>query len=105
MQIFMFIFVALLFYVLTPGVFLSLPPKSSKRVVALTHAVVFAVVWTLIHKTVWNFGTSMGWTAPRQQRPRNNYVENFFEGFKEGKRGGKGGKKGKKDATTTSPPS
>ena len=35
---------AILFYLLTPGVILSLPPGSSFQVQALTHAVVFAVV-------------------------------------------------------------
>lgn len=39
---------ALLFYVLTPGVFLSLPPGQPFWVQALTHGVVFA----LVHKYV-----------------------------------------------------
>ena len=34
---------ALLFFLLTPGVLLSLPPGGSKLVVAATHALVFAV--------------------------------------------------------------
>ena len=49
----MFVYVAVLFFVLTPGVLLSLPPKSSKFVVAATHAVVFAIVYHLTHKMVW----------------------------------------------------
>ena len=40
---------ALLFFVLTPGVVLSLPPGGSKMVVAATHAVVFAIVHKLLH--------------------------------------------------------
>ena len=48
----MSLFVAALFYVLTPGILVSLPPKGSKMVVALTHAVVFAVVFALVHKMV-----------------------------------------------------
>ncbi len=39
---------AALFYVLVPGVLLSLPPGASFQVQALTHAVVFA----LVHKWV-----------------------------------------------------
>lgn len=35
---------ALLFFVLTPGVLVSLPPGGGKLVVAATHAVVFALV-------------------------------------------------------------
>jgi hypothetical protein len=34
---------AVLFFLLTPGVLLSLPPGGSKLVVAATHAIVFAV--------------------------------------------------------------
>ena len=39
---------AVLFYVLTPGVLLSLPPGASFQTQAMTHAVVFA----LVHKFV-----------------------------------------------------
>lgn len=49
----MFVYAFLLFFVLTPGILLSLPPKSGKITVALTHALVFALVWTLTHKMVW----------------------------------------------------
>ena len=35
---------ALLFYVLTPGILLRLPPGGSQMTVAATHALVFAVV-------------------------------------------------------------
>lgn len=34
---------ALLFFLLTPGVLVSLPPGGTKLVVAATHAVVFAI--------------------------------------------------------------
>ena len=47
-------YIAILFFVLTPGVLLSLPPKSSKFVVAATHAVVFALVYHFTHKLVWS---------------------------------------------------
>lgn len=40
---------ALLFFVLTPGILLSLPPGGSQMTVAATHAVVFAVVHKLLH--------------------------------------------------------
>jgi len=50
----MSLFVAALFFVLTPGVFLTLPPKGSVYVVAAVHGVVFALVYHLTHKIVWN---------------------------------------------------
>uniref|UniRef100_A0A6C0E8U1 Uncharacterized protein n=1 Tax=viral metagenome TaxID=1070528 RepID=A0A6C0E8U1_9ZZZZ len=38
------LYVAILFFLLTPGILLSLPPKGGKYVVAIVHAIVFAVV-------------------------------------------------------------
>ena len=49
----MSLYAAVLFFVLTPGVLLSLPPGGSRTTVALTHAVVFGVVWALSHKLVY----------------------------------------------------
>ncbi len=44
--------IAALFFVLTPGVLLSLPRGGSKFVVAATHAVVFALVFHFTQKTL-----------------------------------------------------
>ena len=57
----MSLFVALLFVVLTPGVLLSLPPLGSLLEKALVHGVVFALVYHLSHKAVWNalYGSGM----------------------------------------------
>jgi hypothetical protein len=52
MSIVMFVYAFLLFFVLTPGILLSLPPKGSKIIVALTHAFVFALVWHFTNKLV-----------------------------------------------------
>lgn len=65
------IYVALLFFVLTPGVLVTLPPKSSKLVVAAFHALVFALVWHFTHKLVWSASVSIG--APGKK-------EGFHEG-------------------------
>ena len=46
------LYLVVLFVVLTPGVFVSLPPKAGKLTVALTHAVVFVVVYQLTSKMV-----------------------------------------------------
>lgn len=48
----MTLYVAALFFVLTPGVLVSLPPGGKKMTVALVHAVIFAVVYQLTHKMV-----------------------------------------------------
>jgi hypothetical protein len=47
-------FAALLFFALTPGVLLSIPPGGSKLAVAATHGVVFAIVYHYTHRAVWN---------------------------------------------------
>ena len=48
----MFLYTALLFFLLTPGILLTLPPKGKKMTVALVHALVFGIVFTLSHKTM-----------------------------------------------------
>ena len=48
------LYFAVLFFVLSPGILLSLPTGGSKVTVAATHSVVFALVYTLTHKMVWN---------------------------------------------------
>jgi hypothetical protein len=59
MNVIMFIYVFVLFFVLTPGVLVYLPPKSSKMITAATHAVIFALIWTLTHKMVWRLTSRM----------------------------------------------
>ena len=39
------LYLVFLFYVLTPNVLLRIPPNGSKHVVALVHAVIFALVY------------------------------------------------------------
>ena len=51
------VYVALLFFVLVPGVLLSLPPGGSKLVVAAVHAVVFGLVYHFTHKIVGRLGS------------------------------------------------
>jgi hypothetical protein len=49
-HVYMSLFMAVLFFVLTPGVLLRLPVGGSKLQVAATHAVVFALVYHFTHK-------------------------------------------------------
>lgn len=49
----MLVYIAVLFVALTPGILLSLPPKGSKLLVAVTHGLVFALVYHFTHKLVW----------------------------------------------------
>jgi hypothetical protein len=49
----MAVYAAVLFYLLTPGVLVTLPPGASRMTVNLTHAAVFGVAWMLTHKMAW----------------------------------------------------
>jgi hypothetical protein len=51
----MSLIVAALFFVLTPGILLSLPRGGSKYVVAAVHAAVFGLIFQLSHKALMNF--------------------------------------------------
>ena len=42
-----FIFTVFLFVVLTPAIFVRLPPKGNKWIVALVHGIVFATIYYL----------------------------------------------------------
>ena len=53
MDIAMFVYAALLFFVLTPGILVRIPPNGNKRLVSAVHAVVFGLVWSLSHKFIW----------------------------------------------------
>ena len=59
MNVYMSLYVALLFVALTPGVLLSLPPGGSKLVVAATHGVVFALIYCLTKNYVMNATRNM----------------------------------------------
>jgi len=75
---------ALLFFVLTPNVLLRLPTKGSVRVVALVHALVFALIFHFTHKLVWQASVSMSLPSAHAVAKK--------EGFNgAGKGAGKGG--------------
>jgi len=69
------IYSAILFFILTPGIFVRLPPKASNMVVTATHAVIFALIFHFTHKMVWMATINLG--APIMVKK---------EGFREGKR-------------------
>lgn len=52
MNFFMFLYMFVLFFLLTPGILVTLPPKGSVMVVAATHALVFSLLFCITNKTV-----------------------------------------------------
>ena len=58
MNLFFTFYVTLLFFLLTPGILLTLPSTNSKRrTIALVHAGIFAVIFLLTCKYVWKIST------------------------------------------------
>ena len=53
------LYAAILFFLLTPAILVSLPPRGGKYTVAAVHALVFAIVFHFTHKSVWRFGVSL----------------------------------------------
>jgi hypothetical protein len=49
----MAVYAAVLFFLLTPGVLVTLPPGASRMTVNLIHAAVFGAVWMVSHKLMW----------------------------------------------------
>jgi hypothetical protein len=52
MDMLMSLLAGLLFFLLTPGILVTLPTKGSKITVALVHAVIFALIYYLTYKVV-----------------------------------------------------
>jgi len=50
----MTLFTAVLFIALTPGILVTLPPKGSKLAIAVTHGLLFALIYAVTHKAVWH---------------------------------------------------
>ena len=59
MSLLVTLYVAVLFFLLTPAILVSLPPKGGKFTVAAVHALVFALIFHFTHKLVWRFGVSL----------------------------------------------
>ena len=53
MGLFVSLYLVVLVFLLTPSLFVRLPPNGSKWVVALVHALIVGVVFFLTHKMVW----------------------------------------------------
>ena len=53
MNVFLSLYLALLFVAFVPGVLVTLPKGGSKYTVLAVHALLFSVVWHFTNKTVW----------------------------------------------------
>jgi hypothetical protein len=69
MSLLVTLYVAVLFFLLTPAILVSLPPKGGKFTVAAVHALVFALIFHFTHKIVWRFGVSLEGMADTTTEP------------------------------------
>jgi hypothetical protein len=59
MSLFVSLYVAILFFILTPGILVTLPPKSGRYTVAFVHALVFSLIFYFTYNIVWRIGVRM----------------------------------------------
>lgn len=55
-----FVILVLFFVLLTPGILVTLPPRSGKLTVAITHGVVFALLYVVLGQVVRKLFNSIG---------------------------------------------
>lgn len=78
MNVFMAVYFAILFFLLSPGVLLRLPQNGSKMTVAAVHAAVFGVLAFLTGKFVWRLSHRLGMEGmtPLDIKPSEENKEN-----------------------------
>ena len=80
MSLLVSLYAAILFFVLVPGVLLSIPRRGSKLTVAAVHALVFGLIYHFTHKLVWRLGVSLeGFSAPEISAPKESMKESMEE--------------------------
>jgi hypothetical protein len=78
MSLLVSLYAAILFFVLVPGVLLSIPRRGSKLTVAAVHALVFGLVYHFTHKLVWRLGVSLeGFEALEISAPKESMKEDM----------------------------
>ena len=59
MNVVVAIYLAILFFILTPNVILRLPPNGGKFTVAFIHAIIFAIIVYFTQHAVWSWSTTL----------------------------------------------
>lgn len=62
MYVLLFVFLVAIFIAFVPGVLITLPPNGSRNMVFLTHGLLFAFVWGLLHSTLSLFASRFNYT-------------------------------------------
>jgi hypothetical protein len=74
MNWFFTIYIAVLFFILTPSVLVRLPPKGNKYTVALVHAIIFAIIFHFTFKFVWKRSVGLPMDMKMQMPMRQQQV-------------------------------
>ena len=70
-SVLMALYVAVLFFVLAPGVLVTLPRGGNRNTVLATHALVAAVVFYFTHKMAWNLSVQLeGFEDATMKKPK-----------------------------------
>ena len=77
LNICIFVLQVLLFVLLTPGILIVLPPKSSKLIVAVTHGIVFSALWVLLYKPFCKFCSIMRVEGLKNEDENEKEEESF----------------------------
>jgi hypothetical protein len=68
------LYLALLFFILSPNILVRLPPNGNKLTVTATHALIFGVIVYLTCNMIWKLSISMGiyegMTTAAVQKPK-----------------------------------
>ena len=82
MNLYMSLYLAVLFVALTPGVLLTLPKGGNKMTVAVVHGLVFAVVWYFTHRMVFRYSMQLsGFQNMNMEENTNTNTNTNAEGF------------------------
>jgi hypothetical protein len=68
MDLIKYLVMAILFALLSPGVLLWLPVGASRKVAAIVHGLVFALVWYLVHEFVERIEGNDGSMVPKKAK-------------------------------------
>lgn len=77
MHLLITLYVAALFFILTPGVVITLPPKGKKQTVAFVHSIIFGILWYFTHRYVWRITSSY---EGFKENADNLFSENVING-------------------------
>jgi len=83
-----FLYIIFLFFVFVPGVFISIPSKGSKMLVAGVHALIFGIIFHFSNRIIHRVGISLeGFTEePTEEETKEDTEEQSGEQQKEQKK-------------------